>query len=277
MNIDLFWFHEGEPFPRVVTKLCRQEEVAQREFENLKQVHATAGNYVPRPLQYAPHGPFWGLWMSGVPGSRAQAGQNTSPAILRSMAGMVTDIHRSLRSGAGRANPDRFRRMVVEPLRALSAFGTSALVKEGCHLLESRVTETWLNALPVIPQHGDLYTGNLVANASRWYVVDWESYGAIDLPFYDFLTLMFSVLRMRGETPDKWDPLLVTQIPSYCRTYCDEVGMESSTLGMLLPLALVNWFHLQWSDGREQFSSRMYKTITNYFEHTGSWEKVFLC
>src|SRR3954453_18820119 len=89
MNIDLLWFHNGETFPRVVTKLCREPEVPKREFENLRQVYATAGDRIPRPLHWGRHGSFWGLWMTGVPGFRAQIEQGVSPADLRSMTSLV--------------------------------------------------------------------------------------------------------------------------------------------------------------------------------------------
>jgi hypothetical protein len=44
----------------------------------------------------------------------------------------------------------------------------------------------------------------------------------------------------------------------------------------LLPLTLANWFYLQWTDGRVEFSNRLYPAIKDYFENRERWENIFL-
>jgi hypothetical protein len=41
-------------------------------------------------------------------------------------------------------------------------------------------------------------------------------------------------------------------------------------------LTLVNWFHLQWSDGRRAFSERMYRTMERYFSAADLWDGLIL-
>jgi Ser/Thr protein kinase RdoA (MazF antagonist) len=274
-TVNLFWFHNGEKFPRLVTKVFPEPKVPNREFVNLQQAHGYAPDCVPRPLHVERDGSFWLLWIEGVPGYRFRAEDGCSPATLRSLVQMVTRIHQGGRRPEARPDPGRYRRMVTEPIGTVMSFGPSALIRAGCAGLLSRISPDWLDSLPVIPQHGDLFVSNVLSCEGRWSVVDWESLGFVDLPFYDLITFLLSLLRARGELPSQWNRSLVAQIPSLMDSYGRALGIPTAHLPLLLPLTLVNWFHLQWSDGREQFTKLMYKAIGDYFERQELWEQVF--
>jgi len=275
-NLNLLWFHNGGQFPRVVAKAFHEPQVPKQEFENLKQVYSRAPDWVPRPLHFGLQGKFWMLWMEGVPGLPFRARNQCPPAVMRSMIEMLGLMHGAVRNSGGRPDHDRYRRTVSEPLQTLAQFGAAASIRDGCAKVAARATVNWLDSQPVIPQHGDLFSGNVLSHRGRWYVIDWESFGAIDFPFYDLFTLLFSLLRAGGETPDQWDPSWVKQTPALIECYARVLGLSPADVPLLLPLTLANWFHLQWSDGRKEFTSRMYKTIQHYFEHLNLWEKVFL-
>jgi len=276
MAIILLWFHEGAIYPQAVTKLFREDEVPKREYENLKRAHASAPDCAPEPLALAYSGSFCGLWMKGMPGRRMERSRDCSADALKSMAAMIADLHRALSGTDGNGSPDRHRRAVVEPLAALARFGESAPVREGCEKLASAASRSWIESLPVIPQHGDLYLGNLLRDDGRWHVVDWESFGSIDLPFHDLATLILSSLSGDAMIPSDWTPHLAAETPGLVRLYCDRLMLPREQVRLLLPLSLANWFHLQLRDGRQKFAQRMYRTIADYFEHAEAWEKVFV-
>ena len=274
-TLNLLWFHDGSEFPQVVTKLYRQPEVLQREFQNLTQAHACVPALVPKPLHFGQQQEFWTLWMEGVPGWRIHT-EDQSPAMLRSMVDMVASMHGALRVREGRVDPDRYRRMVTEPLATLAQFGQAASVQAGCAALAARISADWVQALPIIPQHGDLFLSNVLSSRGQWRVVDWETFGVIDFPFYDVFTLLLSVLRAEGETPEQWQGPLVKQAPALTASYAQALGLSLADVPLFLPLTLANWFHLQWADGRKEFADRMYATIQHYFEHPEAWERSFL-
>jgi aminoglycoside phosphotransferase (APT) family kinase protein len=273
-NVNLMWFHMSDEFPRIVTKLYREPDILKREFENLSEIHARAPRWVPRPLHFGFQGGFWAMWMSGVPGYRFRGGGKYSPETLRSMAEAVAGIHAATRKTEV-PDPDRYRRIVSEPLQSLGRFGASVAVRAGCAELEARVSADSVNAFPVVPQHGDLFSGNLLSHAGKWYVVDWESFGKIDLPFYDLLTLLVSLLLEEGRRPEQWNVTLVKQIPALISAYARGLGVAVANVHLMLPLTLANWFHMQWSDGRKEFAEMMYKAIEHYFERPAVWENVF--
>jgi len=275
-NLNLLWFHNGDQFPRVVTKVYREPRILEREFENLKQAFSRAPKWVPKPLYLGSQGGFWTLWMEGVPGLPFHAAHDYAPATLRSMVEMLISMHAGLRQPLEKSDGNRYRRSVLSPLEMLAQFEDSDLIREGCARIAAGATVDWINSLPMIPQHGDLFAGNLLRYRRKWHVIDWESFGAVDLPFYDLFTLLLSLLRAGGEFPEQWDRSLLRQVPALIECYARGLGLSSADVRLLLPLTLANWFHLQWSDGRHQFTVRMFATIRHYFENSDAWEAVFI-
>ena len=275
-NIILLWFHNGGKFPQVVTKLCTEESVLTHEFQNLKSVYSHVPTCVPRPLDLVKQGRYLGLWMEAVPGICSLL-QDYRPPHLREVAEMLADVHRGLRNDSAEAGWERYRRMVLDPLATLAQLGSAPAVLKGCAELRSRISTEWLDSLPVIPQHGDLFPGNLLVHEGRWRMVDWESFGIVDFPFYDLLTLLIALLTAGGEILGGWDQDLVRQIPGLIERYAQNLGLNAETVSLLLPLTLANWIHLQWCDGRKKFTDRMYQTFEHYFEHPDRWQQVFRC
>jgi hypothetical protein len=272
-DMDILWFRDGEEYPRLVTKISREPGRLRGEFASLRQVHAAAPKWTPRPLDFSADGQFWTLWMQGVPGARF--GGTPTGAVLRSIVETIAGIHAAVRSPQGSAQPDRFRNTVAEPLRVLSEFGPAPSVPDGCRRLLATAGPERLQALPVAPQHGDLYDGNLLHHAGGWYVVDWESFGVVDLPAYDLYTLLLSLLLTDGETCRQWRQELAGQIPNLVKLYGERFGLAPADLAMMLPLTLANWFYVHWRDGRASFLKRMYPVIADYFENRERWEMVF--
>ncbi len=272
-TLALFWFQNGAEFPSVVTKVFGSPEIPTREFENLRAAHAVAPALVPRPLHVGHSGERWMLWMEGMPGRPFHARKDSSGARLAAVVDALLSIHRAKeRQSAG---GDRRCRMVSEPLSSLEQFGDAEPVRAGCARLSALCSEEWLRSVAVIPQHGDFCANNLLSYRNEWRFVDWENYGAIDLPFYDLFTFLISLLRRGEEQPESWNPSLVAQAPGLIDRYARGLNEEFANLSLFLPLTLANWFHLHFVDGRRAFTARMYKTIQHYFEHADLWEEVF--
>jgi Ser/Thr protein kinase RdoA (MazF antagonist) len=275
-NILVLWYRDRGKFPGVVTKLSREEDALKREFQNLSHLHSQAATakWGPRPLVLAKQGDFWGLWMEGVAGA-VLLPQEYLPAKLHAAVEMLVSMHRAFRSQGGTDGVERYRRLVTVPLGTVTQFGQERSVISGCAELEARISPEWLASLPVIPQHGDLFAGNVLANGERCAAVDWENFATIDLPFYDLLTLLLSLLTPEGESPERWNPELKNQIPGLIAEYARKVGLDAADFSLLLPLTIANWLHLHWCDRRKAFTERMYKLIGCYFEHPDDWLQVF--
>ena len=84
--------------------------------------------------------------------------------------------------------------MVAAPLDAVLQCG-GPTVRDGCLALLETATAGWLQTLPVIPQHGDLFIDNVLRYREEYHIVDWDSFGEIDLPFHDLITLLLSFLQ----------------------------------------------------------------------------------
>lgn len=273
-TIHLLWFHGRDRFPRVAIKVFTRPDIPTREFDNLKRAHAAAPALVPRPLHFGRDGRFWTLWMEGLPGNLLDPRSAASRGQLASVAQSLASIHIGLRQTS--AHPDRHRRMVVDPLAALQNYGESQAVRAGCAQLTAECSADWLSGVPTISQHGDLATNNVLAHRGEFRVLDWESLGEIDLPFYDLLTFLLSVLRAGGETPSLWNSAVITQVPSLLQRYARSLELSVADVNRLLPLTMANWFYLHWTDGRDEFCARLYRVIEHYFEYTNDWKQVFI-
>ena len=274
-NIDILWFHDGGAFPLVVTKLCREERILRWEFENLTRVHSCAADWAPKPLRLEKQGDFWALWMKGVPGSTFLP-REYRPAVLKSLADTLASMHGAIRDHGGWSSPNRYDRMVKEPIENVAQFNNVASIAAGCAQLRTQLSPEWVASLPVIPQHGDLCQGNLLLDGDKWHVVDWENFGRVDMPLFDLISLLYAMLRGKGETPEIWDPVLVSEVPGLMASYTRKMGSDPADVSRMLPLTLIIWFHLQWRDGRQQFAGQIHKAIQHYFEHRELWEKVFV-
>lgn len=273
-NMNLLWFRDTEDYPSVVAKVFREPGLPLREFRNQSDAWHHAPDCVPKPLHFAAHGNnFWALWMEGVPGYPFRPERYDRVSHLTSMVDTVASFHAALRKEAA---PDRCERMAVAPLGTLMKFGTSLPVRTGCEEMLAMCTEDWMAGLPTIPQHGDLFLNNMLSHAGRWYILDWETFGKVDLPFYDVVTLVFSWLRTGGATPSEWNQELCSKVPALMRRYAHKLGIQTEFLRKLLPLILANWFHVQWMDDRREFTRLMYGSIRHFFENRAIWEQTFI-
>jgi aminoglycoside phosphotransferase (APT) family kinase protein len=275
-NLNVMWFHDADTFPRVVVKFSNDHARLKKECENIQLAHKLAPALVPNPLHSGLQGHLWSLWMEGVPGSVLSTSKAPSPEILRSLVDMVASLHAAFRRVPQGVDKDRYQHMVQEPLQAVAKFGSSTAVTTGCSELASSISSQWLNSLPTIPQHGDLFAGNILSYRDRFYVVDWEGFGTIDLPFCDLFPLLYSFLRDSGKSPAMWSPTLIRQLPSLVRSYTQRLELIPDDVSLLLPLALTNWFYAHLKEGRKAFTNEMYRTIVQYFEQPEPWQQAFV-
>jgi hypothetical protein len=271
-SINLLWFYEDAKFPGVVAKLYREPEILQREFANLKAGFAASPRHVPRPLHLGPLGDYWTLWMEGVPGYQFRPEAVHTRGALRSVVDATISIHSGLQTSSDRPDPARWQRMVADPLNTVSRFGSSALIQERCSSLASSISPDWLMSLPTIPQHGDLFLGNILCHRGVARIVDWESFGFVDLPLYDLITFCFSLLRGEDDRAEPLPRWAMNQMPPLIGRYCKAVGLDNLELRWLVPLSLMNWFQLQWSEGKREFSQGLYRFIEDYFRRPERWE-----
>jgi hypothetical protein len=273
-HLDVMWFHDGGEFPRLITKLDRKPEILEREFHNLKRAHSAAPAFVPQPLSFGPMDGLWALWIEGVPGSPFRPDSSTRSLGL--IIEMLVDIHSRMRAQTPSGITDRYRAMVGAPLDSLTEFGASAGVQTGCAELRRRLNIDWLATLPVIPQHGDFYPGNVITYRGTMRVIDWETFGQVDLPAYDLFTFLISLTVSAEATLVDGRSPIAQQAREMIAIYAQRLDLTREDMENLLPLALANWFQLMKSDGREVFVKRMYRIIENYFHAEELWRNIFV-
>jgi Phosphotransferase enzyme family len=303
-TMNLLWFYGKDQFPRVVTKICRRHSVLAQEFQSLEAVYSATPRYVPRPMHLGETDGFGMLWMEGVPGRRIPPGKRRASMVAASVD-MLVSIHAAVNRGVDFSAEDRHARMVVTPLETAFQCGNPA-VRKGCLALLEQATAEWLRAVPVIPQHGDLFIDNVLTYRDEYHIVDWDSFGDIDLPFHDLITLLLSFLEAYTIAPDRWSPDLRRQLPSLVGRYAGGLHLPTPLAGVLLPLALANQLYLHCRtierrlppeharraemgaqavplvdfiktfEGPRGAAAVMHAALEHYFEHAAFWQEAFL-
>jgi hypothetical protein len=268
-NLDVMWFHGDDRFPRVVTKLDRNPDTLAREFENLSSVYSRIPDLVPRPLHFGRWEQYWALWLEGIPGSPFGCSTSNLDTIVQTLL----SFHSAVRSGNCR--PERYRRMAQDPLENAARSASSA-VRSGCDRLLRSIDAKWLDSLPVIPQHGDFFPDNVSLFQGQSRVLDWETFGAIDLPLYDLVTFLASLVVPTESALSTLDVKTARDVQAAVERYAKGIGLTHADIELLLPLSLVNWRLLMQLDGRTKFVARMDGLIEHYFEHPEIWHRVFL-
>jgi hypothetical protein len=310
-TINLLWFYQSEEFPRVVTKMYRDHSVLAQEFQSLQAVYPLASRYVPRPMHLGKADGFGMLWMEGVPGRRIPPGGRYPASVLAESVDMLVSIHRAVNKGTEQADVDRHARMIAAPLDVVLEF-CGPTVRDGCLALLETATPEWLRTLPAIPQHGDLFIDNILRHRDESHIVDWDSFGELDLPYHDLITLLLSFLQASSSAPEQWNPALKRQMPSLVERYTCGLQLPASTLSVLLPLTLANQLYLHCQTVERRLCTEyalspaqlrmhlaerradvpliefvraiegrgaamiMYAALEHYFEHPAYWQEVFL-
>lgn len=266
-NLHVLWFRKDR-YPVVVTKVFPERVLPEQEFLNLKEAYACAPEWVPRPFGLYEQGRFWTLWMSAAPGRRLLPGDLSETAVDRFCDGLAT-IHNRI---AARRSPNsrRFDDCVREPLEAATQKCVGTELSGECIRLRAKYTESWLGSLRPLPQHGDLYGGNVIVDGPQWRILDWETLGRVDLPFYDLLCFLFSI---ETAMPRHWGAALRQYAARSIARYSAACGCKLQDFTFLLPLLLANRAHMLLSTERK---AKAIAALQDYFRCPLEWERSLI-
>jgi hypothetical protein len=239
-GVNIFWFRNRDRHPLVVTKIFPEQTLPNQEHRNLQDAYACAPAVVPKPFGLYQHGDLWALWMAGIQGTKMTAEFLSEAAIDRFCIGLVA-IQKGVASRRP-VNPRRHQDCVCAPLEF--AIQHCPAISEACHQVLTRFSENYLKRIPVLPQHGDLYNGNIIVNGgANWVIVDWELLGLVDLPGYDLIRFLFSLGD--GPAPDRWHGMLLDHAKRVMSRYIKELALDRQELLHLFPVLLANWLYRQ--------------------------------
>jgi len=267
-GINIFWFHNHDRDPCVVTKIFPEPSLAHQEFRNLQDAYPFAPGTVPKPLTLCQTDDYWTLWMSGISGTKLSANHISDAALDRFCDDLVA-IQKGV-SAKRPASPHRYRDCILEPVEL--TIQQAPQISAACRRVLEEYTENRAGRLPVLQQHGDLYIGNIIVNGSgEWAIVDWELLGIVDLPFFDVVKFLFSLGE--GTAPDRWHPDIQRGARRLISRYTKALGIDPREFLSLLPILLANWFYCQpLIQGKETALGALRDCLTR----PANWERVLL-
>ncbi|CAN0445101.1 unnamed protein product, partial [Ectocarpus fasciculatus] len=109
-----------------------------------------------------------------------------------------------------------------------TALGSAIAEIEG-----SRDWQGTLSRLMPVPQHSDLSINNIGLSRKGVIIFDWEDYGNVVLPGFDFLTLILSGLEFSADAADSYFEKHLNDSerdPSWCKSVADVLGLNTENI-----------------------------------------------
>jgi hypothetical protein len=160
-------------------------EALEREYETLKYLARRHAYLIAAPIAFElRHGNAF-LVMEGV---------SHGPT---SLSDLMRPLPASQKLGcflAAVEMQDRARADMPPPLSLASAVIAlpESIRQKVSAVATARDWRRWEEALPAAPQHSDLAINNVGRTPERFVLFDWEDYGRVTLPGFDFATLLVS-------------------------------------------------------------------------------------
>lgn len=147
----------------------------------------------------------------------------------------------------------------------VSYFAGSALHRPAVEAFKRLASQ--IQALPQMPQHGDLVMNNLgLKPTGRLVIFDWEDFGAIDVPGLDLFTLEVSFAVEAGLRPGvaaAWPPAPRALDTTGC---CAALGIAPTLYAQLRPVYALLFRYLKRNYGPE-VQSRLDHLISDLAPH----------
>jgi hypothetical protein len=274
-NINIFWFGGNKKSPIVFTRLSRDPSPLEHEYGSLHQLRDKGVLCTPRPLHFGFLSGFHSLWMTGMPGYRIKPGDVSVSSYLGDLTTALASMHNKIRNHASRSTISRTENFLIGPLESVRTFGGAKLASLFKKHYENGSRKLLDGVLPIIGQHGDMSVGNVLREGKNFFFVDWESFSVLDWPAFDLFTLLTSILDGFGDDASAWPVAFTRQLPSSIRSYCNRISLPLESAEPLFYLTLINWFHLQYQEGREAGYKRKYRILENSLENKNLWLKTF--
>jgi hypothetical protein len=224
----------------IVAKLGNAEPAEQEKLRAEHQALARqAVDYpglAPKPLALLIKDRLTILAMESIPHKRRMALKDFD----RLNEGQLGQFGRFLIGRERAAAADEAGAVPYEQYEMAAATLPAGLRDAVASVAEARHWGARLSALSPIPQHSDLATGNVGQCDASLVIFDWEDFGKVVLPAFDFMILILSGLQFRLDDVRAYAVRHLTRTDSnvgWFPTIAEELGLDA---GNFLDFALIS-------------------------------------
>jgi aminoglycoside phosphotransferase (APT) family kinase protein len=125
-----------------------------------------------------------------------------------------------------------------------------------------------------VPQHGDLWSANVLVEGEKLTVIDWEDFGYVFEPFMDAWTFVLSLCALAGD-PEAASlygrGANASAAECAIRCYALHLGLPAAVGREAFPLAVANFIHLMATKDRMIPAERMSRVLMRYLENPGNF------
>ncbi len=256
-SILLFLFKRATTAPFAVLKLSRNRSILLREYENLKHIREIYPGIAAVPLFFDEIDDYHVLCTEPLNANRL-TGTRAKSKKLGLVTARLSKLHLLLQSQSATTTFSKedylqpFTGLYETELPVTIADYYNDLAAEFAHKIE-------YSSVRKIPQHGDLYFDNVLTKGRQVYFLDWEDFGAINLPGYDLFSLVFDVCNLQDEKVDLVEKSL-DSVARCTEDYFRSLEIPAGIVGALMAYTLVQQYCRSWTQGRtskEAFRRRL--------------------
>jgi len=270
----LFLFSNEDRDPSVVVKLSREAPALEREYDALGTIQRVMKGLAPEPLFFDSYGAFGFLGMSSFPGKRLST-SDAQVVALPAVVERLVSCH--LRLKEDRVCGDSHLPEFGKGQTILKAVSKDPVIGEQAAQLWQSVCSSLAEGswLP-IDQHGDFCFTNFLFHGKEVCVLDWEDFGEITMPAYDFFCLILNFyVPSSGTQGERFfhDVNFLKQMRQSMNHYFLEMGISTELARTLFEFTLIQQFLYAYQKKRSS-ADLFWERIVGYLQNPGRFSPL---
>jgi aminoglycoside phosphotransferase (APT) family kinase protein len=265
-GLKFFVFADGESEPRWVLRCHHDSATTDREAMVLAELQRRGHRIQPELIGRDRCGDMHAQLLRFCPGRQGDVRLWRSSEALASLMGEVARVHRGLAEWARSTFPARPLAM-ADLGRVFPAVGYAGDLDRLARTIDAARDRVAAAQAPLLPQHGDFWSVNVLWNEGDIRILDWEHFAYAFEPFLDVWTFVLSLCEESGDRDGA--SLFGTGANAATaefavRHYAERVGLPAWLARDAFPLGLARYVHLNASRGRIDHAQRVCRVLSAY-------------
>lgn len=259
-------FNKSSKEPQIIMKFSENREILENEYKNLCEIHFKLNSYAPKPVFFKQLNDLYVLGINYIKGEKLDNIKLNNKIIDRIIFSLA-DFHKKICKG----------KICISNMKISNFYEYfCSICKEdaGRKLIESTFTKILMRLeeikdvqFPNIIQHGDFTNDNILVTKREIFLLDWENFNMINIPFFDLVTFFISLNSRFEPNSSNIHPYGSEFINSFRRNlaiYCDFMLIPFEYIRYFFPASLLIFYQLNYIQKRYPLANLLLEWMKYY-------------